>query len=73
MGADIELHICKCPVCSANMNPKKRLQAALKDYRVGAPIDRIGIDVLGPLPTSNQGNSYLLVVGDYFTRCLPHA
>ena len=68
MGADIELHIRKCPVCSANMNPKKRLQAALKDYRVGAPIDRIGIDVLGPLPTSNQGNSYLLVVGDYFTR-----
>ena len=68
MGADIELHIRKCPVCSANMNPKKRLQAALKDYRVGAPIDRIGIDVLGPLPTSNQGNSYILVVGDYFTR-----
>ena len=38
------------------------------DYRVGAPMDRIGIDILGPLPTSNQGNTCLLVVGDYFTR-----
>ena len=68
LGADVESHIHKCPICTANMYPKKKPRAPLKDYRAGAPIDRIGIDVLGPLPTSNQGNSYLLVVGDYFTR-----
>ena len=44
------------------------MQAPLKDYRVGAPMDRVGIDVLGPLPKSNRGNTCLLVVADYFTR-----
>ena len=68
LGADVESHIHKCPICTANMYPKKKPRAPLKDYMAEAPIDRIGIDVLGPLPTSNQGNSYLLVVGDYFTR-----
>ena len=26
------------------------------------------MDILGPLPTSNKGNEYILVVMDYFTR-----
>ena len=68
MGTDISLHIRQCPECSTNSNPQKRPKATLMDYRVGAPMDRIGIDILGPLPTSNQGNTCLLVVGDYFTR-----
>ena len=28
----------------------------------------IAVDILGPLPKSAVGNSYILVVGDYFTR-----
>ena len=28
----------------------------------------VAVDILGPLPESRQGNSYLLVVADYFTR-----
>ena len=28
----------------------------------------IAIDIVGPLPESNAGNSYILVVGDYFTH-----
>lgn len=31
-------------------------------------MDRIGIDVIGPLPRSRKNNKYILVVGDYFTR-----
>ena len=26
------------------------------------------MDILGPLPETNAGNSYVLVVGDYFTK-----
>ena len=61
-------YIRKCPVCCANRHPQKRLRAALKDYRVGHPLDRIGVDVLGPLPTTSRRNCYILVVTDYFTR-----
>ena len=28
----------------------------------------MAVDLLGPLPESNSGNSYVMVVGDYFTR-----
>ena len=28
----------------------------------------IAVDILGPLPESESGNSYVLVAGDYFTR-----
>ena len=31
-------------------------------------MERIAIDVLGPLPVSTTGNKYLLIVQDYFTK-----
>ena len=37
-------------------------------YRVGLPMERIAIYVLGSLPESNRGNKYLLIAMDYFTK-----
>ena len=68
MGRDIRRHIHECPACSANRQPVHSLKAALKDYRVGYPLDRVALDILGPLPQSRRGNTCLLVVADYFTR-----
>ena len=34
----------------------------------GEPLQRIAMDVLGPLPMSYRGNRYILVVEDYFTK-----
>ncbi len=31
-------------------------------------MDRVATDILGPFPQSDQGNRYVLLVGDYFTR-----
>ena len=31
-------------------------------------MERVAIDVLGPLPTSEDGNQYLLIAADYFTK-----
>ena len=31
-------------------------------------MERIAIDVLGPLPTTEAGNKYILVIADYFTK-----
>jgi hypothetical protein len=39
----------------------------MRQYNVGAPLERIAIDVMSPLPTSTVGNKYILVIGDYFT------
>lgn len=37
-------------------------------YNVGAPFERIALDVVGPLPKSHSGNKYMLVVADYFSK-----
>ena len=31
-------------------------------------MERIAIDVLGPLPTTEAGNKYILIIADYFTK-----
>ena len=35
---------------------------------VSRPLERIAMDIVGPLPVTERGNRYILVVGDYFTR-----
>jgi hypothetical protein len=40
----------------------------MHQYNVGAPFERIAIDVTGPFPRSDQGNRYLLIAMDYFTK-----
>ena len=37
-------------------------------YHVGAPLERIAIDILGPLPDTEQGNRYALIVMNYFSK-----
>ena len=31
-------------------------------------MERVAVDILGPLPTSTQGNKYVLIATDYFTK-----
>jgi hypothetical protein len=34
----------------------------------GVPMQRIAMDILGELPEKENGNKYILVVSDYFTK-----
>ena len=34
----------------------------------GEPIKWIAIDVMGPLPETERGNKFNVVIGDYFTK-----
>ena len=40
----------------------------MSQYDVGAPAKRVAMDILGPLPESESGNKYLLLVADYLTE-----
>ena len=40
----------------------------MQNYLVGHPLDRIGFDVICPLPKSKNNNIYILVIGNHFTR-----
>jgi len=43
-------------------------RAPLRQYNVGVPLERIALEILGPLSKSERGNKYLLVIGDYFSK-----
>ena len=47
-------------------NPKPR--APLVSVQAGYPMQMVATDILGSLPESSSGNSYILVAADYFTR-----
>jgi hypothetical protein len=36
----------------------------MKQYCVGAPMERVALDLIGPLPLSHKGNKYVLIVSD---------
>ena len=42
----------------------------MKTYLNGSTFERLGTDIIGPLPKSNSGNRYIVVVTDYFTKWL---
>uniref|UniRef100_A0A669BLT9 Gypsy retrotransposon integrase-like protein 1 n=1 Tax=Oreochromis niloticus TaxID=8128 RepID=A0A669BLT9_ORENI len=65
---DVELHVHCCDTCTAQKGPTQRSTAPLQQYLVGAPMERVGVDVLGPFPVTESGNWYVLVAMDYFTK-----
>ena len=58
----------KCDVCAAQKGPEERVRAQLGRYVIGCPLERIAVDITGPFVKSAQGNKYLLVVMDYYTK-----
>ena len=68
MRADIKLHILACPACERHKRSGVKPKYPLVNYAVGYPLDRVGVDLMGPFPQTTTGNRYILVVGDYFTR-----
>ena len=50
--------------------PKQKPKSALKQCNVGLPLERIGIDIIGPMTPSMCGNKYIITICDYFTKFL---
>ena len=57
-----------CKVCEsykAGHNPKR---APLQQRFVGTVLDKIALDVIGPIRESARGHNYILVVSDYYSK-----
>ena len=65
---DVKTWCKQCDLCNSRKGPKRREKAPLQIYQVGSPMERIAVDVLGPLPKTRNGNKYLLICMDYFTK-----
>ena len=46
----------------------KSVRHPIKKYAEGLLLERVGLDILGPLPECSLRNKYILVVSDYFLK-----
>jgi transposase InsO family protein len=68
MSIDVKNYCRRCDKCTARKLSKGKNKAPLGQYHVGEPMERVALDILGPLPISNAGNRFILVMMDCFTK-----
>ena len=57
-----------CSACASRKNPSPKARAPLTSIKTGYPLQIVAMDIVGPFPESQAGNTHILVVADYFTR-----
>ncbi len=68
MYKDIE-HWCRsCVDCAMKKRPRGQRKAPLLPIPVDGAFDRVAMDILGPFPATHDGNRYIIVFSDYYTR-----
>lgn len=65
---DISDYVKSCDICEEKKNPSKKKRHFMKSYVSGGRFERIAADLAGPFPKSGNGNMYILVVADYFSK-----
>ena len=74
LSLDVALYVRTCAVCSKNKKPRIKARAGQTSYHAGVPMERVHLDILGPLVQSDAGNRYVLMMVDQFTKwveCIP--
>ncbi|XP_053486641.1 uncharacterized protein LOC128611284 [Ictalurus furcatus] len=68
MDAEVRAFCQQCPQCQRTA-PRRPPPAPLIPLPIiGVPFERVGMDLVGPLPKSARGHEYILVLVDYATR-----
>ena len=65
MYRDIKEYVKSCETCQKRLKGKRK--EPLHPIQVGRAFERIGIDLVGPLPITKQNNRYIIVATDYLT------
>ncbi len=68
MRNDIENWIKCCRSCTMAKRGPRRQRPPLQQEISGSPFDHVAFDVIGPLPTTANGNRFILTVIDYFSK-----
>jgi integrase-like protein len=66
MYRDIQEYVKTCEECQRRQ--KGRRKEPLHPIQIGRAFERIGIDLVGPLPITKQNNRYIIVATEYLTR-----
>ena len=74
MSEDCKLYCQTCSICSKNKKATARPKASLVSYHAGYPMEKVHMDVLGPFTNSENGNKYVIMMIDQFSKwveCVP--
>ena len=61
---DVEDWCRSCSKCKAGKLPVRPHHAPMQIETAGKPLQRVSMDILGPLPETKRHNRYILVIGD---------
>jgi hypothetical protein len=65
---DAEHFVKRCPSCAKFKDTRKTAKAPLQPLPYAGPWERVGVDLLGPLPITKRRNRFIIVFTDYFSR-----
>ena len=69
MSTSVQRWVQRCLQCGSRKKPKHGKRQPMQTYRVGAKLDTVSIDILGPFkPRTTAGNVSILTITDHFTR-----
>ena len=70
LSVDVAVYVKSCPTCNQYKKANVKAKAGLGSYHAGCPGDRVHVDILGPFTPSRQGNRYVVMIVDQFTKWL---
>ena len=56
-----------CDICQKRLDMGRK-KAQLQQLPVGMPMERMAVDIVGPLPETPRGHRFIVVLTDYFTK-----
>jgi hypothetical protein len=68
MKADITRWVKCCRICATHKRGPRRSKHPLTQEISGSRNERVAFDVIGPLPETRNGNRFILLMVDYFTK-----
>ena len=66
--SDVRRWCQQCEGCARAKTGESGRRARLVQDIPGMPMERMAVDLMGPLPRTERGNLYIVVVVDYFTK-----
>ncbi|CAH1763769.1 2246_t:CDS:2 [Entrophospora sp. SA101] len=64
--SDIREYVRTCDECQRRGGPTKH--EYIHPIKVEQPFERLGMDIVGPLPETRKGNKYMVVATEYLTK-----
>ena len=74
MTKDVKEYVRSCPKCNQNKKATRHGHSPMRNYHAGAPLEKVHLDFLVPLPKSSRGNEHILMMVDQFSKwveCVP--